>query len=49
MKYNGIVFIISTNPGIGILESQVFKFANYIALNYDFSVKNNFNRRENYF
>jgi hypothetical protein len=39
MKYNGIVFIISTNPGIGILESQVFKFANYIALNYDFSVK----------
>jgi len=39
MKYSNIVFLISSKTSIGVLESQVLKFANHIAINYDFKVK----------
>lgn len=38
MKYDKIVFLVSSKTSIGVLESQVFKFANHISTNYDYNV-----------
>ena len=39
MNYKDIVFLISSKTLIGVLESQVFNFADYIAVHYDYKVK----------